>query len=145
MVKKSIAAALLTVMVVWAEMALAPMLAMHAWPSHSASEIHEFATADYAMAAGHPCCPGISKTEDAAAPIEFAANGLPCQNEHRCCFLRAPYNVPAPANTGRRILREIAPLEIAEFSPARAESFVSPTTAAAPGPPDGLLNMVLRV
>ena len=39
MFKKSIAAALLVVMVAWAEMALAPMLAMHAGHVHPAREM----------------------------------------------------------------------------------------------------------
>ncbi len=148
MVKKSIAAALLVIMVAWAEMAMAPMLAMHVWPGHTAREMAAHMAADmahhHAMPAGHPCCPKISKTE-AAAPIEFAAGSLPCQDEHRCCFLQGPQNVPAPVSATHNLSREIAPTEVVEFIPIFAESHVSPTTAAAPGPPPGLLDMVLRV
>jgi hypothetical protein len=48
-------------------------------------------------------------------------------------------------SAGRGISREMAPVEIAEFSPVHAEWHVSPATAVAPGPPPGLLGMVLRV
>ena len=145
MVKKSIAAALLMAMVVWVEMALAPMFFMHAGHVHQAREIAEPAAAHHhAMPAGHPCCPRISKT-DAADPIEFAASGLPCEDEHRCCFRQGPQNIPAPVSAGDNLSREIAPVEVADFSPVFAESPVSRMIAAAPGPPPGLLDMVLRV
>ncbi len=148
MFKKSIAAALLMVMAAWAEMALAPMLFMHSGHVH-AREMAEPASGQtaahhhHAMPAGHPCCPGIGKTENTALR-EFAAGTLPCQNEHRCCFQQGPQNVPAPVNA--RVLREIAPAVIAEISPdCEAESHVSPATAVAPGPPPGRFGMVLRV
>jgi len=144
-VKKSIAGALLMAMVVWVEMALAPMFFMQAGHVHQAGEIAEHMAAHHhAMPAGHPCCPKISEAE-AAAPIEFAAGSLPCQDEHRCCFLQGPQNVPAPVSARHNLSREIAPTEVVEFIPIFAESHVSPTTAAAPGPPPGLLDMVLRV
>ncbi len=143
MLKKSIAAALLVVMVAWAEMALAPMFIMHALHVHPAREMAEHqATHEHAMPAGHPCCPKLGKSEN-AAPLEFAAGSLPCQDEHRCCFRQGPQSVPAPASAG--FSREIAPARTAELSPAQAESQVSPATAIAPGPPPGLLGMVLRV
>jgi hypothetical protein len=149
MFKKSLAAALLMVMVAWAEMALAPMLFMHRGHVHAAREMAEpvsgqtVAHHHHAMPAGHPCCPGIGKTEN-TAPSEFAAINLPCQNEHRCCFQQGPQNVPAPVNA--RVSREIAPAVIAGISPDRAaESHVSPTSALALGPPPGQFGMVLRV
>ena len=145
MLKKSIAAGLLVVMVAWAEMALAPMFAMHVWPVHPAREMSEHMAAHHhAMPAGHPCCPGLGKAANAAA-LEFAASSLPCQDQHRCCFLQGPQSVPAPVSAGRELSREIASAEIAEFSPTPAEWHVSPATAVAPGPPPGRLGMVLRV
>jgi hypothetical protein len=151
MLKKSIAAALLVVMVAWAEMALAPMLAMHAGHVHPAREMaehvasHHGAAHHHAMPAGHPCCPGLGKTEN-TAPIEFAASSLPCQDEHRCCFRQGPQSVPAPLTAGDKLSRDVAPSEIAELNPAYdAESHVSPATAVALGPSPGLLGMVLRV
>jgi hypothetical protein len=151
MLKKSIAAALLVVVMAWAEMALAPMLFMHAGHVHAASEMSEsvagqMAAHHHGMPAGnrHACCPGIGKTENTAL-LEFAASSQPCQDDHRCCFQQGPQNVPAPVRGGDRLSRDIAPPEIAEFSLAHAESYAFPTTAIALGPPPGLLGMVLRV
>ena len=147
MFKKSIAAALLVVMVVWAEMALAPMLAMHAGHVHPAREMAgQMAGDHHVMPAGHPCCPGLGKTTSDTARLEFAASTMPCQDQHRCCFLEGPQSVPAPASAGDKLSRDIAPAETAELIPANdAESHVSPATAVAPGPPPGLLGMVFRV
>ena len=148
MCKKSIAATLLVVMVAWAEMALAPMLALHVPHVHPAREMAksvsgQMAAHHHVMPAGHPCCPRLDKTED-AAPLASAARSLPCQDEHRCCFQQGPQSVPAPA--GARLLPEIAPEEIAGLSPDHdAESDVSPATAVALGPPPGQFGMVLRV
>lgn len=145
MVKKSIAATLLVVLVAWAEMALAPMLAMHFWHVHPASEMSENkATHHNVMPAGHSCCPRISKPESMAA-LEFAAGSLPCEYQHRCCLLQGPQSVPAPVSAKQGISQAIAPVEIREISPALARSRVSPATAIAPGPPPGLLGMILRI
>ncbi len=145
MLKKSISVALLVVMVAWAEMALAPMLAMYAGHVHPAGAMAEaMAAHHHAMSAGHPCCPGLSKTEN-TAPIEFAAGSLPCQDEHRCCFRQGPLSVPAPVSAGHRLSQEIAPTQIAELTPPLAARYASPATAVAPGPPPGLLGMILRV
>jgi hypothetical protein len=146
MLKKSIAAALLVVMVAWAEMAMAPMFAMHVWHTHAAGEIAEHNAAhQHAMPAGHPCCPGFGKTGN-AVPLEFAASTQPCQDRHRCCFLQGPQNVPAPVSAGRGLSPDPAPAEIAEINPPLdATSHVSPTFAIALTLPPDLLGMVLRV
>src|SRR5208282_519796 len=144
MVKRFIAAALLVAIMAWAKMAMAPMFVMHVWHAHPGREMAEQkATHHHAMPAGHPCCPGIGKTENADL-LEFAAGSQPCQDEHRCCFRQGPLSVPAPVSAGRRLSSDIAPAEIAELSPARAESFVSLATAVAPGLPPSLFGMVLR-
>ena len=142
--KKSIAAALLVAMVAWAEMALAPMFLMHAGHVHPAREVEHMAAHHYVMPAGHPCCPGVGKTGE-TAPREFAATSLPCREQHRCCFLQGPQNPPAPVSSRYRLPQEIAAAEIAQRSPARAESHLSPTIAVVPGPAPGLLGMVFRV
>src|SRR5208337_2693979 len=145
MVKKSIAAALLVAMVAWAEMVMAPMILMHAGHVHAAREMAEHEGAHHhAMPAGHPCCPGFGNPENIAL-LEFAASGLPCQEQHRCCFRQGPQSVPAPASAGHRFSQEIASAEIAQLSLTHTESHVSPATAVALGPPPGLLGMVLRV
>jgi hypothetical protein len=145
MVKKSIAAALLVAMVAWAEMALAPMFLMHGGHAHAAREVAEHMAAHHhAMPAGHPCCPGLGKTGE-TAPREFAATSLPCQEQHRCCFLQGPPNPPATVSSRYRHSQKIAAAEIAQLSLAQAESDVSPKAAVVPGPAPGLLGMVLRV
>lgn len=148
MFKKSIAAALLMVILVWAEVALAPMILMRAGHLHQAREIpghvaQHLTAHHHTMPAGHPCCPGIGKTET-APPSEFAANSSPCQNERSCCSQPGPQSVPAPVRT--RSSQQIAPAQIAELSSDRdAESHTSPPTALAPGPPPGQFGMILRV
>jgi hypothetical protein len=145
MVKKSIAAALLVAMVAWAEMAMAPMILMHAGHVHPAREMAEHQGAHHhAMPAGHPCCPGFGNTKD-AVPLEFAASSLPCQEQHRCCFRQGPQNPPAPVSSRSRLSQEIASAEITQLSLSHTEWHVSPATAVALGPPPGLLGMVLRV
>jgi hypothetical protein len=142
--KKSIAAALLVATVAWAEMALAPMLAMVAWHVHPAREMSEQKAAHHhVMPAGHPCCPGLGKAEN-TTPLELAAGGLPCKDQHRCCFRQGPQSIPAPASA--RLSQEIVPAEIAALSLAHdAESHISPATAVALSPSPDLLGMVLRV
>jgi hypothetical protein len=145
MVKKSIAAVLLVVVVAWAEMAIAPMLAMHVLHVHPAREMAaNMASHHDVMPAGHPCCPKISKTEN-AAPLELTASALPCQDQHRCCLLQGPQNLPVPVNDGQKISQEIALAETVELNPVLAQSHISFTTTVAPGPPPGLFGMVLRV
>jgi len=146
MVKKFIAAALLVVIVVWAEMALAPMFIMQVWHANPVREIADrMAAHHHAMPSGHPCCPGISRAENAAA-LEFAATSRPCQNEHQCCFRQPPLSVPAPVSARDRLSRDSAPAQIAELDLAPdTESFLSSSTAIALNPPPGLFDMILRV
>jgi hypothetical protein len=146
MLKKSIAAALLVVMLVWAEMAMAPMFLMQAGHVHAALQMpeHQAVHHHHAMPAGLPCCPGLHGVES-TAPIEIAAGGLPCQDEHECCFRQGPQNIPAPVSAGRSFSREMSPAQIAELRPALSESRVSPLSVAAPGSPPGLFGMVLRI
>lgn len=146
MLKKSIATALLVAIMAWAEMAMAPMILMHAGHAHPVREMAEHKSAHHhIMPAGHLCCPGLGKTGN-AAPLEFAASSLPCQDPHRCCFRQGPLSVPAPVSAGDRLSRDVAPVETADLNPAHdAESHVSPATAVALGPPANLFGMVLRV
>jgi hypothetical protein len=146
MMKKSIAAALLVVMVVWAEMALAPMFIMQVWHVNPGREMSDrMAAHHHAMPPGHPCCPGISKAEQVAAP-EFAATSPPCQDEHRCCFRQGPLSVPAPVSARNRVSRDAAPAQIAELSLAHdTGSYLFSSTVILLSPPPSLLGMILRV
>jgi hypothetical protein len=146
MVKKSIAAALLVAMVAWAEMALAPMLAM---PAHMlpAFDSVEHAVM-HAMPAGHACCPKISTTNNSEeqAPVEFASNRLPFQDEHRCCFRQGPQSVPAPVSAQQRLSQATASAEIAVIRLAGGSySRVLSEVQFALGPPPSTMGMVLRV
>jgi hypothetical protein len=149
MVRKSIAAALLFSLMAWAEIMMAPMLAMqigHSHPGHSdsASAMAEtMAAHPAAMPDDHACCPRIGGSENPAL-LELAATSQPCQEEHRCCFRQGPLDLPSPANTGHRFSREIISLEVAELRPDRGESNFLPATAVNPGSPPGMLGMVLR-
>jgi hypothetical protein len=146
MLKKSIAAALLVVMMAWAELALAPMLFMHGGPVHAAAEMAKHvADHEHAMPAGHhhPCCPAIGKTES-VNPIEFAASSSPCDDEHRCCFRQGPQSVPGPVSS--RVPRELAQVEPVAVGPAHTvDSRLPPTLLDALGPPPDQFGMVLRV
>lgn len=143
MFKKSIAAVLLFGMMAWAEMALAPMLFMHAGHVHAAPVMAEHAAHHHAMPADHACCPGIAKPVDRAA-LELAAGDMPCQDEHRCCFRQGPQSVPAPASTTAS--SEIAPALFAEVVPAHdVTGHVFPTILVSTGPPPDQFGMILRV
>jgi len=149
MMKKSIAAVMLVTMVAWAEMAMAPMILMHAGHVHAVVEMaehvaaHRGAAHHHVMLAGHACCPGLGNLENTVLLV-FAASGLPCQGQHRCCFQQGPQSVPAPASSRHRLSQEIAPAEIAQLSLTHAESHVS-SAAVALGPPPSLLGMVSRI
>src|SRR5450432_4090506 len=126
MLKKSISTALVVFMMAWVEIAMAPMLAMHVLHAHPAHEVAaNMAGHDHhhAMPAEHPCCPKITKTEN-VAPFDFAASSMPCQDQHRCCFLQGPQNLPTPVNAGQKISQDISLAETAELTPSPALSHV---------------------
>ncbi len=144
MQQKSIAAALLVAMVAWAEMALAPILLMHAGHVPAAREMSEnMAAHHHVMPVGHACCPGFGKTANPVA-LELSAGSLPCHDGHRCCFQQGPQSVPGRLNT--RLTRQITPAEVGEIDPVLdQESHLSPASGVAPASPPGLFGMVLRV
>jgi hypothetical protein len=149
MAKKAIAAALLMVTVAWAEMSLAPMLAMHVW--HSAHPVQIAMNAagsqhhhNHVMPAEHDCCPKIHKSETAVA-FELVAGSLPCQEEHRCCFAQGPQNPPAPPSASQNSTRQVAAVESVKVSPASIASYTSSPTPVVPAPPPALFSTILRV
>jgi len=145
MLKKSIASALLVVMVAWAEIALAPMLAMHAGHVHPARENAANQMAAH-HGAGHPCCPGLGKAAENTTPPGFAATNQPCPDEHRCCFRQGPQNVPAPPNAGDKLSRDVVPAVMAELSQDRDVTSQASTSAVSVlSPPPDLFGMILRV
>ncbi len=144
--KKFIAAVLLAVGT-WIEMALAPMLLMSGH-LHSAAEVAEHgAFHHHVMPAGHACCPKIGatgSTEDSGL-AEVMSGGLPCADEHRCCFRQGPQSVPAPVSAGQRLSQEPALAQRNSHSTPDSESHVFSAPEFGPGPPSGLLGMVIRV
>lgn len=136
--------------VAWAEIMMAPMLAMqfgHTHLGHSAPVpgIAEPMTTQHAtIPADHACCPRIHRSEDPEL-IELSATSQPCQEEHRCCLRQGPQDLPSPTSIGHRFSREIAAFDVAEFRPDRAESNVSLAIAVDHGSPPGMSSMVLRV
>ena len=132
------------VMAAWAEMALAPMLLMHAGHVSAARQVFDHTAAHHhAMPAGHSCCPGVGKIQSPVA-LTLSAGSLPCNDEHRCCFQQGPQSVPARLNS--RPLREIVPTEVAEVNPVRdAESRLPLGSGVVPASPPLQLGMVLRV
>ena len=96
MAKKVTAALLLLVVGAWAQFALAPMFTMLAGYGRSAHGPAQPGSHPAATALPHSCCPGFQKAETAVPAIVFASASLPCGEDHRCCFGRAPQSAPAP-------------------------------------------------
>lgn len=109
MVRKAIAGMLLLAIVAWAEMTLAPMLAMYgrhlhvqsAFPANGISQNGPHHHAAPQQATKHPCCPPVRKIE-AEDALELVAENSGRQDSHRCCFRQGPQSVPAPASDARQ-------------------------------------------
>jgi len=153
MAKKAIAVMLLVAMMAWAEMALAPMLAMHAGhmrPGHEMAAdmpAHHGHNAAHrqAKAEGLPCCPGFHKAQPEVAMI--AITGAPaCDDPHSCCFRQGPQSVPAPVRDAQKLSREIAPTVVAKLTPAcHTARIVSRDCALELSPPADVFGMILRI
>jgi hypothetical protein len=152
--KRAIAAFLLVAMTAWAEMALAPMLAMHA--GHMLPG-HEMAGDMPALPGGHhhhgnskmdpgrPCCPRIRAPEPAVI-IAMSAGAAACNDPHSCCFRQGPQSVPAPASNVEKLVREVAPALALQVTPVRPVArFVLRDSSLAFSPPPDIFGMVLRV
>lgn len=152
MAKKATAGVLLFVIVAWAEMTMAPMIAMHAGhmrPGHEmASDMPPGHAAHHhsqaAQNASMPCCPGLHRTDQ--NDVLAVVSGAPaCDDPHSCCFRQGPQNIPAPAR------------DVQQFSPGLALAVldISPSSSAAKhpvrertpelSPPPDIFGMILRV
>ena len=155
MARKSIALALLIGIAAWAELALAPMLAMHAGhmrPGHEmaadmphAGHHHGASNENGQAEAQKRCCPGLHHPEPAVV-LEIASAMPGCDDPHSCCFRQGPQNVPAPASDIQNLSRELAPAAIIEVSDAlpRVTAIVADSIPAF-SPPRDVLGMILRV
>ena len=152
MAKKAIATVLLLVLTAWAEMTLAPMLAMHAGhmrPGHEMAADMPMPHAAHhhgdqqATSKGRPCCPTLHQPDDANL-LELVSDAPPCGDPHNCCFSQGPQSVPAPVTV--RPTHQIAPTEMAALSqvPAPAPQDSRATTIST-GPPPSLFGTILRV
>ena len=110
MARKAIAGMLLLVIAAWAEMAVAPMLAilaghMHGEHAMASKEFPQHAShrvVSKRQSAKHACCPPIGRVE-AEGVLELVAENSGCQDSHRCCVRQGPQSVPAPASEARRL------------------------------------------
>lgn len=153
MAKKAIAAVLLVAMAAWAEMVMAPMLAMHAGHMRPGHEMAEDMPAEHAahhhaedvQMAGHPCCPGLHRAEPEAV-LALTADAPACDDPHSCCFRQGPQSVPAPARDVQKLAREMVPTGAATVRPAvvAAERAIGNEDLAFRPPPD-VFGMPLRV
>lgn len=159
MAKKATAAVLLLIVTAWAEMTMAPMLAMHAghmrpghemaadMPAdhfahhHSASSQSEDAQTN----AERPCCPGHHQMEPADV-LEVVSGAPACDDPHNCCFRQGPQSMPAPARDAQRLAHEITLAAAVEIIPGpRADnSAACSSPSSSPSPPQ-VFGMTLRV
>jgi hypothetical protein len=153
MAKKAIAAVLLVAMLAWAEMAMAPMLAMHAghmrpghemdadMPAEHAAHHH----AEHAQMAGHSCCPGLHRAEPEAM-LALTATAPACDDPHSCCFRQGPQSVPAPASDVQKLAREMAPVGATTVRPLiEGSRRATDNQVLAFRPPPDAFGMTLRV
>lgn len=157
MAKRLTAAVMLLVIGAWAEMALAPMLLMHAahmHPGHhmavdtSAHASHHHAPVE--MAAHSRCSgehgpehPGV---EPAIEVSPLLADSPLCDDPHNCCFRQGPQSVPAPASDLQQLARKIAPATRLFLDPpdSNRKSFVDEGALPLRAPPN-IFGVILRV
>jgi hypothetical protein len=150
MAKKAIAAMLLVTMAAWAEMAMAPMLVMHATHMHPGHEMaadmpEKHAThghAEHAQMAGHPCCPGLHRAEPEDV-LALSAGAPACDDPHSCCFRQGPQSVPALASDAPKLAPEMGAAGAA-LNPAIELSATDNSVSAFRPPPD-VFGIPLRV
>ena len=146
MLRKSIAALLLLTITAWAEVVMAPMFTFHAGHRHAAhTAAQPHSGHQHGMPADHACCPGLHKSTQASPSIELKADGLPCEEQHRCCFRQGPQSTPSPAPDRRPPSPEIS----GDSADLNASLIPRPSawSAATPAlrPPPGAFAMVLRI
>jgi len=154
MANRTIAALLLIVIAAWAEMTVAPMLAMHAGhmrPDHEMAadmpanpNTHQRPGAAH-QSAKHACCPRLRKP-NVESPVELVSGALGCADSHRCCFREGPQSVPAlmPRISGQK-LRAIPLASIIDGSFAQPPTTVAMRCSAwSSGPPEEF-GMSLRI
>lgn len=143
---------LLVAMAAWAEMALAPMLAMHAGHMHPGHEMaadmpaHNRHHAEHQRAKAErlPCCPGFHKSQPEAA-LMVSAGAPACDDPHSCCFRQGPQSVPAPVRNAQKTTSEIAPALVAELPACPTTRISFHDSAIELSPPADVFGMILRI
>jgi len=156
--KKAIALVLVLVVAAWSEMAMAPILAMHAGHMLAGHEIaadmpashhahhHAQAPAEQAQGDSHrPCCPGLRDAQTVIV-LEIASTTPRCDDSDSRCFRQGPQSVPAAAGSIQNLRRDATPapaVEALAVRPVVRQTFNRRLVAVSP-PPD-LFGMTLRV
>jgi hypothetical protein len=157
MAKRLTAAVMLLVIGAWAEMALAPMLLMHAAlmrPRHQAAANMSAHSSNHhapVEMAAHSRCSGQHGPEHPGVEpvIEVSpllADAPLCDDPHNCCFRQGPQSVPAPASDLQQLARKIAPASRLFLDPLNTESekFVDEGALPLRAPPN-IFGVILRV
>ena len=144
---------LLLVIAAWAEMAVAPMLAilaghMHGEHALAAKELPQHASHHVVSArqgAKHACCPPIGRVE-AEGVLELVAENSGCQDSHRCCFRQGPQSVPEPVGEARQLGPQLSSTAPSQAPPIANVSYSidAETEADLPAYPH-LFGMTLRI
>ena len=119
MAKKVVAGVLLLAIAAWAEMALAPMLAMHAHAHPGRTLVAELSSRHAPnhhgvaaeQVAKHACCPPVVRIETEGM-VELVAESSGCQDSHRCCFRQGPQSVPAPVSEDQQLRPQVASITV---------------------------------
>jgi len=155
MAKRATAAVLLFSLLVWAEIAIAPMLTMHLVhmrPGHEMAadmpgHVAERPTQQPAEM-NHSCCPQAHK-ETSKNTVGFAAGVPPCSDPHSCCFRQGPQSVPTPAREpagNDQLAKELASRALPQTNLAsEAPGLGISDGATALSPPSEVFGMILRV
>lgn len=154
MARKAVAGVLLIAIAVWAEMALAPMLALLASPMHvghtlpvqvASQHVTHHQAVPAKQADKHSCCPPVPKINEAAGMLELMAESSDCQDSHRCCFRQGPRSLPAPVSEARQFGPHVRLTTPTEATQAGDGSYSVITEPPAPPPYPQIFGMTLRV
>ncbi|MBI3478177.1 MAG: hypothetical protein HY010_20785 [Acidobacteria bacterium] len=146
MARRTIAVVLLFAVATWAELRLAPMIAMGAAHTHAAHATAPAMVAHHhAAALPHPCCPSVQTTPVVNPPVELAPAGLPCEDNHRCCFRSGPLGTPASVSDEQKTARDFHLLRtVALTSDPTTEENLPIQRVHAQSPPS-TFSMTLRI
>ena len=144
MLKKSIAVLLLLTVTAWAEVVMAPMFSFHAGHDHASHSATPHAAHQHSMPAAHACCPGLKKVEPSPG-FELRADGVPCEEQHRCCFRQGPQSTPSPVSDRRQPSPTISDNTADEAANLPVQRSTAYAATPALRPPPETFSTVLRI